>query len=291
MKIKDFCIFILTHGRPDNVTTYKTLKKAGYVGNVYIVIDNEDSTSDKYYKNFGDKVLEFNKLKVSKTFDEADNFDNRKSIVYARNVCFDLAKKLKYKYFMQLDDDYSAFEYRIYKSSKCKPVTIRKNLNYLLEILLRFYKKTNALSIAIAQGGDFIGGNQNSNAKNPKLKRKCMNTFICSTERPFKFVGRINEDVNTYTYKGSTGNLFFTIPYASIVQKTTQSNKGGMTSTYLDSGTYVKSFYSVMFQPSSVKISAMGDTKKRLHHKVNWNNTVPKIINQKYTKQWTKVDT
>jgi hypothetical protein len=288
MKIKDFCIFILSHGRADNITTYKTLKKAGYNGDVYIVIDNEDDTSEQYYEKYGDKVLMFNKLEVSKTFDEADNFDNRKSIVYARNVCFDLAKKMNYTYFMQLDDDYSAFEYRVYNTSKCKPKKIRKNINYLLELILKFYKKTNAKSIAIAQGGDFIGGNQNSNAKNPKLKRKCMNTFVCSTERPFKFVGRINEDVNTYTYKASKGDLFFTIPYASIVQKTTQSNKGGMTDIYIDNGTYVKSFYSVMFHPSSVKVGLMGDTNKRLHHKVNWNNTAPKILNEQYKKQQIK---
>ena len=281
MKIKDFCIFILTHGRPDNVITYKTLQKAGYNGDVFIVIDNEDKSADDYYKNF-QNVIMFDKKEIAKTFDEADNFNNRKSIVYARNVCFDLAKKMNYKYFMQLDDDYSAFEYRVYKTNKCKPKKIKKNLNYLLEILLRFYKKTNANSVAISQGGDFIGGNKNSNAKNPKLKRKCMNTFICSTERPFKFLGRINEDVNTYTYTASTGNLFFTIPYATIVQKTTQSNKGGMTDIYLDKGTYVKSFYSVIFHPSSVKVGVMGDTKKRLHHKVMWNNTVPKILNEKY---------
>ena len=281
-KIDNFCIFILTHGRPEKVITYKTLKKAGYNGDVYIVIDNEDDTSEQYYEKYGDKVLMFNKLEVSKTFDEADNFDNRKSIVYARNSCFDLAKKLKYKYFMQLDDDYSAFEYRVYNSSKCKPKKIKKNLNYLLELLLAFYKKIPAKSIAIAQGGDFIGGNQNANAKNPTLKRKAMNTFICSTERPFKFVGRINEDVNTYTHKASVGDLFFTIPFASIVQQTTQSNSGGMTDIYMDQGTYVKSFYSVIFHPSSVKVGTMGDTKKRLHHKVNWNNTAPKIINEEY---------
>jgi len=47
---EDFCIFILTHGRPDNVITYKSLIRAGYTGKVFIVIDNEDKTSEKYYE-------------------------------------------------------------------------------------------------------------------------------------------------------------------------------------------------------------------------------------------------
>lgn len=57
-----------------------------------------------------------------------------------------------------------------------------------------------------------------------------------------------------------------------------------MTDLYLDSGTYVKSFYSVIFSPSCVKISMMGDKHKRVHHKVNWNSCCPKILNEKWRK-------
>ena len=53
MENKDFVAFILTHGRPDNVKTYKTLKKYGYTGKIYLIVDNEDKTIDKYIQNFG----------------------------------------------------------------------------------------------------------------------------------------------------------------------------------------------------------------------------------------------
>lgn len=33
----DFCAFILTHGRPDKVLTYRTLRRAGYTGNGFCV--------------------------------------------------------------------------------------------------------------------------------------------------------------------------------------------------------------------------------------------------------------
>jgi len=105
-----------------------------------------------------------------------------------------------------------------------------------------------------------------------------MNTFICSTERPFKFLGRINEDVNIYTSLGAKGNLFLTIPLVAINQKDTQTNNGGMTDIYMDGGTYIKSFYTIIFQPSSVKIRPMGAKHKRLHHSVTWKKTVPMII-------------
>ena len=51
------------------------------------------------------------------------------------------------------------------------------------------------------------------------------------------------------------GEKIFTFTKAAIVQKTTQKNSGGMSDIYLDMGTYLKSFYSVMYSPSCVKIS------------------------------------
>ena len=109
----NFCAFILSHGRPDRVKTYKTLRKSGYSGRIIIIVDNEDKTINRYIDNFGEKnVFVFDKKYMSKTFDEADNFKNRKSIVYARNYCFILAKELGIKYFIQLDDDYYWFGHR-----------------------------------------------------------------------------------------------------------------------------------------------------------------------------------
>lgn len=43
----DFCAFILTHGRPDKVLTYRTLRRAGYTGKIFIVVDDEDKTRNQ----------------------------------------------------------------------------------------------------------------------------------------------------------------------------------------------------------------------------------------------------
>ena len=274
----DFAIFILTHGRPNNVHTFKTLFKSGYTGPIVIVIDNEDKSSDEYYKKF-ERVEMFNKKEVSQTFDEADNFNDRRSIVYARNACFKIAEKLGYKYFLQLDDDYTYFEYRVYNEKRLFPQKVL-NLDAVILAYLDFYKKTNFATISMAQGGDFIGGKNNKMAKRPTVFRKCMNSFFCSTDRPFTFVGRINEDVNTYVKKQSVGLLMGTVPFIALGQKTTQKNKGGMTELYLDSGTYIKSFYTVIFSPSCCKIKMMGDKHKRLHHSIKWDCAVPKIISE-----------
>jgi hypothetical protein len=283
--LNNFVAFILSHGRPDNVRTYDTLKKHGYTGKIIILIDNEDKTSNQYIQKYGEKnVIIFDKKMQSKKFDQADNFDDRRSIVYARNVCFDVAKYLQIKYFIQLDDDYTSFRYRYFQDTYITKGTV-KNLDVYFKILLDFYKSTSISSVAIAQGGDFIGGESCGMLSNyENMSRKAMNSFICSTERPFKFVGRINEDVNTYVYKGSLGLLQLTIPYIALEQLPTQSNDSGMADIYNALGTYVKSFYSVIFHPSSVKVKLMGFKNNRMHHSIKWTNSVPKILDEKYKK-------
>lgn len=282
---KKFAAFILTHGRPNRVKTYETLRKHGYTGKIFIIIDNEDKKQNEYLEYFQNEVIIFDKKEAAKKFDEADNFDDRRAIIYARNESFEIAKNLKLDYFIQLDDDYTEFSFRFDDKLNYFPKTKPINtLDNIFDYLVNFQEKTQCHSIALAQGGDFIGGSNSTSAKNITLKRKCMNSFICSVKKPFKFIGRINEDVNTYSKMGSIGYLFFTINQVSLGQLQTQSNKGGMTELYLDSGTYVKSFYSVMIQPSSVKIAIMGDNHRRIHHKVNWNNTVPKILSEKVKK-------
>lgn len=290
MENKDFAVFILTHGRPNNIKTLTTLKKCGYTGRIYFILDNEDKTLNEYIINYGiESIKVFNKKDLADSVDEGNNFDERRTITHARNASFLIAKELGINYFIQLDDDYTAFDYRIDTNSTenrgdIKPI---KNLDKILDLLLDYYKSIPALSIAFAQGGDFIGGINNGKGAYRFNKRKCMNSFICSLNREYRFIGAMNEDVNTYTTLASKGSLFLTIPFVSLTQTATQSNKGGITDMYLKYGTYCKAFTTTMMHPSSVKVSMMQATNQRIHHSIKWVNTTPMILNERHKKQWT----
>jgi len=275
MENKDFAVFILTHGRPDNVKTLSTLRKCGYTGKIYFIVDNEDKTIDKYIENFGiENVKVFNKKEMADKIDEGNNFDERRTITHARNACFNIAKEIGLTYFVQFDDDYYYFGYRY--DTGAKKIT---NMDKVFEIMLSFYKKVNIKSIAFGQGGDHIGG-----FSGIKLKRKCMNSFFCSTEREFEFIGSMNEDVNTYTTLGSRGDVFFTFTNIQLDQKDTQSQTSGITDMYEKFGTYCKAFTTTMMQPSSVKVSMMNSNNPRIHHAIKWINTTPMIISEKNKK-------
>jgi hypothetical protein len=284
MENKDYTVFIISNNRPNKVYTDIMLKKYNYTGTSYIVLDDEDKSVNEYIKNFGaDRIKIFNKKEIADKTDEGNNFDNRRTTTHARNACFDIAEQLGYKYFLVLDDDYTVFRYRYIDKYITKGYV--NNLDNLFLQTFKFYKNNNFISIAFAQGGDFIGGESCGLLKNYIYNgRKCMNSFFCSTDRRFWFLGQLNEDVNTYVTYGNKGGLFLTIPFVGLEQKATQLTNGGMTDAYLKYGTYVKKFTTVMMQPSSVFVAMMGFTKNRLHHRVIQRNTVPMIVKEMYKK-------
>jgi hypothetical protein len=284
----DFCVFILTNGRPDRVFTYNCLVRAGYKGKVYIVIDDEDKTADEYRAKFGDKVLQFCKAKISEVVDIGDNFEGKASTLFARAAFWDLAKQVGCKYFLQLDDDYTEFQYYFDAEGNHKYRKAKETLERMFMEMLYYYLSIPAITLAMAQGGDFIGGaKEGEKPRLCRLRRKAMNVFFCCTERPWNMFGRRNEDVNAYVLGNLRGQMFFTVMQAKITQVQSQMNPGIITDNYLESGTYVKSFYTVMYAPSCVQIGMMGDHRSgnyRIHHKINWHHCAPKILREEHKK-------
>ena len=280
MNNSDYAVIILTHGRHDRVYTFDCLRRSGYTGEIYLLCDDEDKQLDLYKEKYKDKVLVFSKKEYAGSFDKMDNFGNKACVVYARNAVWDFAKKLGLKYFMVCDDDYGAFEYRIAASGGYYAKKI-KNADSVFSAYIDFLKNSDIDSVCFSQGGDFIGGKENDKVLNGfKISRKMMNLFFFRTDKRLEFKGTINEDLTSSITDGVLGKIIITSLMNSVVQKETQSNSGGLTDIYLELGTYVKSFYSVIAAPSCVKVALMGDKQMRLHHAVTWKNAVPKIIRE-----------
>lgn len=282
MRHDKFACFILTYGRPHNQMTYKSLLKYGYTGDIYFIIDDEDATGPEYRKLYGDKVICFCKEDAAKITDRGDIIQKKNTVLFARNMCHKIAEDLGLEYFLELDDDYNSFEHR-YPLGDVLKHKFPDSLDDVFDAWLDFLDRTKALCVCFMQNGDFIGGVYSWAAK--RICRKAMNAFFCRTDRPFKFVGRMNDDVSTYVTLGNRGHLFFSCSNTCINQAQTQSQAGGLTEMYLENGTYMKSFYTVMMCPSAVKISTVRGSHARYHHKINWNKCVPKILSPIWKKE------
>lgn len=277
----DFAVIIPTHGRHDRVFTIDSLRKSGYTGNFYLLCDDEDKQLDKYKTKYGDKVMVFSKDDYKGKFDKMDNFGNKACVVYARNAMWDIAKKIGLKYFAVADDDYTSFKYRITKDGGYYGKMIKNNLDDVFNSYIDFLITSKVDTVCFAQGGDYIGGKDNCKVANGfKVSRKMMNLYFFDVDKPIEFKGTINEDLTSSVTEGRTGRIILTSLMNSIDQKETQAQAGGLTEIYLELGTYVKSFYSVIAAPSCVKVALMGRTQTRIHHQVTWKNAVPKIIRE-----------
>lgn len=274
----NFACFILTYGRPRSINTLRSLQNSGYNGKIFLLCSDDDKKLEEY-KQLHANVIVFSKREMFGTFDKMDNFGNEKCVVYARNKCFDVAKDLGIEYFCMLDDDYTTLTYSEDNKGNYIGAKKIKNINKIFEYMIEFIKNTTVKTVCFAQGGDFIGG-EGCGVWQSILRRKAMNLYIFKTDRRVEFIGTINEDTNMYAYFGSIGELFFTTRMLRLEQKQTQSNSGGLTDIYLESGTYVKSFYTIMTNPSSVEIRLMGEKNSRLHHFIKWKNTVPCILSE-----------
>ncbi len=286
MQSEPFAAFILSHGRPDKVVTHNTLRRCGYTGRIIIVVDDLDKTAKQYVKKYGAEVVVFDKKQIAALVDNGDNFQDLRTTTHARNAIFEIAKAEGIKHFVMLDDDYTTFSFRFDRAMNYNPPTIQmRNADAVFASMVKFLVDAGLDCVAMAQGGDFLGGGGSDFATKVQAKRKIMNTFFCTTDRPFRFFSRLNEDVNTYLALGARGKLFLTTLQASIVQAQTQATAGGMTDAYLKYGTYVKSFTSVMYAPSSVKVSMIrGQKSARIHHRITWRHTVPMILRESLKK-------
>lgn len=282
---KRLAVFIMVHGRPENNWTYDTLRKCGYKGDIYLVGDDQDHTINDYRKKYPKELIVFDKEEARKLVDAGDNSGDLRSTLYSSSKIHEIAKQMKYEYFFIMCDDYTNIRYRFTDRDEYVTDKYVGNLDALFSAMITFMENAKQITcLALAQAGDFIGGTGSAIAQDMTLRRKAMNTFLCSTNRPFKFMGRMNEDVTTYINLGSKGLLFYTTPQIAIDQKATQSEEGGLTELYKAYGTYVKSFFSVMYNPSSVKISMMGTSNARIHHKILWKYAVPKLLSPEIKK-------
>lgn len=281
MESKDFAVFILSHGRADTISTYKALRDGGYTGRTYVVIDNEDDQEDLYRQKFGDDIIQFDKRDYLEKTDLGDLDTDRRIGVFARNFIQDEAKRLGYKFHLQLDDDVHGFTYRFAQGKVLRALHC-SHLDEVFSGMVEYMKETPITSLSFALSAYNMGGVDGSIKEG--MTRKTMTTFLMRADDVQYFHMRMNDDITTSLINGMRGKLYYSYLPIEVEVDKTQVKAGGMTDIYQKNGTYRKSFYSVMCCPSCVKVSAMGITDYRIHHTISWNNAVPKLLSERWRK-------
>ena len=284
----DFCIFIFSYGRPEFLlkNTYKNLVLANSKAKTYIVLSSDDKTIPQYKEMF-ENVIVFDKDDIKQ--DTCDAYQSIRSCVFfARNKAFELAESLGYRYFLTLDDDYNYIAIRYRDGNHLFSYRIQQGFDEICDAYFDILDSQPFMkSVAFSQDGDYVGGYTGGLYKDG-YRFKAMNCFFCDTHKKFDFIGRINEDVNTYISNNLKGNIFLTFSGTSVAQANTQQVSNGMTESY-KFGTYLKSYYTIVVAPSVASIKLFGNSYPRIHHSIKWANTVPKIIDDKYKSDYNDI--
>lgn len=247
--MNECAIFILSNGRPDKVKTYDYLKTS-FSGDVYILCDDQDETLPDYKDKFGSKVIVFDKDEWVKKSDPMDNFNSKKSVLYARNAVFEIADAMGYRYFAMADDDIKDLQFRYEQDGKllAKPVS---NLDKVIGYIVQLMNDTAISYFSFGTDKNFIGGVQNRNFQK-KVIDKVYNFIICKSGQQHSYKGIMNEDEIHNVISLSTGVLLKSLTAIQIIMEPVgKAETGGNSETYKENGYYsfTRNFYPIIACP------------------------------------------
>lgn len=273
----NFSIFITSHNSPDECRSFYSLRKAGYKGQIYIVIDDADPQYDVYIEHV------FN-LKVFHKQDYVDKLDIGMSkvnpqlaaVLYARAAVEDFAKDMGLDYFIVMDDDLYGFRYRYIDGTKLcsRPV---ENFNWLVDNYIQFMNESNAICLSFANDGSFIGG---ASAVEKILERRsCHTIFLRDTRKEFEWKFAVNEDYVSSLLYANVGQLMFTLPFVQRNISGMNDRQEGMHDLYESTTEFQRAFYNVIACPWTCTVT---EYKNHFVVRTNKNSAYPKIVSSKY---------
>lgn len=247
--MKRFAIFILTNGRPNHQYTLEFLRKS-FNGDVFLLCDNEDKTLKEYQKNYGEKVVVFDKNEWVSKSDPMDNFQSKKSVLYARNAVFEIAKDMGYDYFAMVDDDVTGLSFRYEKDGKLVGKAV-KDFDKVSSVILEAMDNTGTDFFSFGLDKIYIGGLANGQYQK-KIIDKVYCFVFCRTEQQHFYKGIMNEDEIHNILSMSVGTLVKTTTLIQIQTKPIgRDSVGGNAETYNENGyySYVRNFYPIIAFP------------------------------------------
>jgi len=278
-----FAIFILTHGRPDSQLTLNLLERVGYSGDIYLVLDDQDKTIQKYIDNYGpEKIVVFDKNEFVVRTDTGNSNPVFGCGVYARNAIEHIAKELGYKVFAQADDDILNFRIRYPRDNKIRSHCIDNVFNDIINEYIEFIQNEHIAYVGFGNAPTYMGGIESFNLNNQNFPYAFM---IRNGNIDVDWKMNFSDDYATPISLNTVGNLCIQVPFVQIdespVAKVTDKNSGGMVDSYRNQTDVSLAFYMKMLNPNSVSITLTDVGVKLARH---GRKLRPKIISGRYKK-------
>ena len=255
--MEDFAVFICTHGRPDRQLTWNMLKSAGYTGKLYLVLDDTDTTIQRYIDNYGsDNVIVFDKNHYINSCDTGDNVGHYACILYAKNAVEDIARSFGLSAFLVVDDDITGLRYRYNDDGVIRSVRIKQDLDSVLDSYVEYMLSTNIACLGFAGCSVFFSGS--SAFEGDRIQRYRYPYQIClrNTLYSVNWTSWYGEDTITLLLHGIRGQFWFFPPFIQydtiMVGDTTKD--GGMNEVYVNNSSFLLNFIKFRSCPTQLRM-------------------------------------
>lgn len=250
----DFAIFICTHGRPDKQLTLNTLRKCGYTGRIYLILDNTDTTIQQYIDNYGpDNIIVFDKnYYINSCKDTGDNVGHYKCILYAKNAVEDIANDLNLSGFVIADDDIARFRFRYPQDGKIRSTNI-DSLDSVINICLDYLLNCNITCLGFCFSQMYFGGVESLNQLH-KFRIPYNFVFRNATSK-IDWHSWFGEDVITAISYNKVGQFWTVVPFIQqdIANVGSGKEDGGMADIYRNIASFRLAMCDFMYHPSSTR--------------------------------------
>ena len=278
----DFAVFILTYKRPNDQKTYKFLRKHGYTGKLYFIVDDTDETRFDLIKEYGeDSVIVFNKKAVFETVDMFNQSESMASDTCASNFMYEWAVRNGIRYFARCDDDIVEICYRYADDGVLRKKQV-DSLDELFTAIVEYMENCDFVFFGPFQNGSYYGG-LNGPAFVKGYDHQLSQMIFCNTKNRVKFRGLLYTDLIACLDAGLLGKPFFRFSRLSIQTPKEGENKGGVKETYdSDPNRFIGNSFLLMSHPDSIRLGRRKNG--RIFKKVSTQYAFPEIISEKYKK-------
>lgn len=272
----DFCVYILSYERANDIKTLDILKKYNYNGHYYVVCSEDDPQIRQYKKTIrADNLLVFNKYDYISTFDTFISSDKNKTMLksasYARNFILNHARNNNIKTFCMMDDDIQKIRFRYVDCNGKFRAKEIQNITEIFRAMSDFVlssQRISCLSIALSSG--YFGGVNGTYKKG--MTRWCFQIYVINTNTCRNFDSIMYED-RIYAIKNFDllNFCYYGLDFESPQMGSTQGGVDYQSIT--NRGQYLKIC-------SGPKVDLLADNKVIYHQNIIF----PKIISQRYKK-------
>ncbi len=280
----NFAVFIISHKRADRVQTYHALRTAGYTGQIYVVVDDEDPQLDKYKELYSKELIIFAKNDYISKVDTIIRTNQKSSPIYARCFVEYTAKEYKLDAFMMIDDDMPTFRYRWVDGDKARSLSMKIGMDDVLRLYAQYIIDNNIAVTSFVHTMFYVAGVHGLDRRITE-QRELNGVFIRNTKFNVDWVGIMRHDMIANLLTAKRGYIWWALPFVvfeTLPMNEVGVNEGGMKETYDMLNHYRRSFLGVIASPNCCKI---GCANGRIKISCDWSKVYPKIISGRYKRE------